>query len=151
MAPRPGASITDEELETLYSIYGENEPLIYDDGGRYADKSTILHCSYASYFSFPTIAVYCLIMNLLIEIFDMILLTPQIALFQRSICFQHYQQDGSRVPGQGCHAKAVQQELAIVRGWKGFFDCIPGASSVHRKRMEHKSCIYLNYSLISYC
>ena len=143
MTPRPGFS--------LYSIHGENEPLRYQDDWKYADKSTIVQHSYASYFSFPTTAVYCLIMNLLIEIFDMILLTPQIALFQKSICFQHYQQDGSHVPGQGCQAKAVQQELAIVRGWKGFFDCIPGASSVHRKRMEHKSCIYLSYNLISYC
>ena len=142
MAPQPGASITDQDLETLSTIYGGNEPLLHDSGEQYGNKSTIPQRSHASYLGFSTTAVYCLIMNLLIEIFDMILLTPQIALFQRSICFQHYQQDGARVPGQGCQAKAIQQELAIVRGWKGFFDCIPGASSVHRKRMEHKSCIY---------
>ena len=131
MAPRARASITDQDLETLYSIYGGDEPLMHDSGEQYPNKSTILQRSHDSYLSFPTIAIYCLIMNLLIEIFDMILLTPQIALFQRSICFQHYRKDGSRVPGQGCQAKAIQQELAIVRGWKGFFDCIPGAS-VHR-------------------
>ena len=131
MAPRPGASVTDQDLETLYSIDGGNESLMYDGGEQYANKETLLQRPRALYLSFPTIAIYCLIMNLLIEIFDMILLTPQIALFQRSICLQHYQQDGSRVTGQGCQAKAIQQELAIVRGWKGFFDCIPGAS-VHR-------------------
>lgn len=125
MAPRSGASITDQDLETLYSIDGGNEPLMYDGGEQYENKRTLLQRPHAPYLSFPTIAIYCLIMNLLIEIFDMILLTPQIALFQRSICFQHYQQDGSRVTGQGCQAKAIQQELAIVRGWKGFFDCIP--------------------------
>ena len=150
MAPRPGASITDQDLETLNTVYGENEPLMHDGGEQYANKSTNLQRSHASYLGFPTTAIYCLILNLLIEIFDMILLTPQIALFQRSICFQHYQQNGARVPGQGCQAKAIQRELAIVRGWKGFFDCIPGASSVRRKRMEHKSCIYLSYKLISY-
>ena len=131
MAPRPGAPITDRDLETLYSIDWENDPLLYDGGEQYANKSTLLQHPHASHHGFPTIAIYCLIMNLLIEIFDMILLTPQIALFQRSICFQHYQENGSRVTGQGCQAKGIQQELAIVRGWKGFFDCIPG-TSVHR-------------------
>ena len=135
MAPRPGASLTDQDLETQFSIHGGDEPLIYDGGELDATKSTktrtILQRSHASYLSFPTIAIYCLVLNLLVEIFDMILLTPQIALFQRSICFQHYQQDGARVSRHGCQAKAIQQELAIVRGWKGFFDCIPGVS-VHR-------------------
>ncbi len=108
---------------------------MYDGGELDATKSTknrtILQRSHASYLSFPTMAIYCLILILLVETFDVILLTPQIALFQRSICLQHYQQDGARVSGQGCQAKAIQQELAIVRGWKRFFDCIPGAS-VHR-------------------
>ena len=127
MAPRPGASIADQDHETTHS-HDENEPLMDDGGEQHANKSTILQNSHASYLGFPTTAIYCLILNLLIEIFDMKLLTPQIELFQRSICFQHYQQDGARVPGQGCEVKAIQQELAIVRGWKGFFDCIPGAS-----------------------
>lgn len=64
----------------------------------------------------------------------MTLITPQIALYQRSICFTYYKEHqpdliehGTHVREDLCHVNAVQQELAIVRGLKGLFDSVAGS------------------------
>lgn len=138
MSLRPEASNEDLDSEPHESISDESAPFIYhgeDDNytAKGVNKCTFLQRLHAFRLTFPTIAIYCLLLTLLLEIFDMILITPQIALFQRSICSRYYRQHGLVAAGQGypipengCQVKAVQQELAIVRGWKGFFDCLPG-------------------------
>ena len=85
-------------------------------------------------FKLTKIAVYCVVLNFLLEIFDMILITPQVALFQRALCLAHYSQHDISVIGQDgsiseelCRINPIQHELAVLRGWKGFFDSIPGS------------------------
>ena len=94
-------------------------------------------------FKWTKIAVYCVVLNFLLEIFDMILITPQVALFQRALCLTYYSKHDSGAIGLNgsiseelCRISPIQHELAILRGWKGFFDSIPGSESYNLR-----SCI----------
>jgi hypothetical protein len=75
---------------------------------------------------------YCLLLNFLIEMYDMIITAPTIALFERSLCSSYYSAYDPGVIGPGgsiderlCKVEIVQQDLASLRGWKAFFDALP--------------------------
>jgi hypothetical protein len=67
--------------------------------------------------------------------FDQIIIVPQIALFERSICYHYYSVHDSHVIAAGgsiddqlCKIERVQQQLADLRSLKAFFDAVPGQS-----------------------
>lgn len=64
---------------------------------------------------------------------EMVLVAPLLALFERSICASYYAQHDPSLVGPGgwvgeshCKLAAIQKDLATVRGWKSFFDTLPG-------------------------
>ena len=76
----------------------------------------------------------CILLNFLIEMFDQIIIVPQLALFEQAICRAYYTshdsslligQHGS-VGGDQCKIDPVQQQLAVLRSWKAFWDALPG-------------------------
>ena len=75
----------------------------------------------------------CILLNFLIEMFDQIIIVPQIALFERSICYTYYVVHDPRVIDREhlvderlCKIEPIQQQLAVLRSWKAFFDALPG-------------------------
>ena len=74
----------------------------------------------------------CILLNFLIEMFGMIVIVPQLALLEGSLCNSYYAtRDLStadlpvHVTGQSCKIEPIQKELAILRGWKAFLDAVP--------------------------
>ena len=77
----------------------------------------------------------CLLLYFLVEMYDMITIAPLVALFEQSICRSYYEihdpssiRPGGSVAEHLCKIDSIQEELAIVRGWKLAFDTIPGQS-----------------------
>lgn len=71
---------------------------------------------------------------ILLDFADMLRTTPKIRLFEISICRRYYlAHDKSRINPDGnvdealCKVDEIQQSLALVRGWLGLFQGIPGA------------------------
>lgn len=74
----------------------------------------------------------CILLNFLIEMFDMIVTVPQLALLEGSLCSSYYATRDLNaadlpvhVTGQSCKIEPIQKELAILRGWKAFLDAVP--------------------------
>jgi hypothetical protein len=90
------------------------------------------HCSSIARSHLISLKVGCLLLNFLTEMFDMIVIVPELALFERSLCNSYY---ASRWVGTAdlrvhliapsCKIEPIQKELAILRGWKAFFDAVP--------------------------
>ena len=70
----------------------------------------------------------------LLELSDTIAAVPTTRLFESIICRNFYKiADPSLIGNDGaveeehCKTNPVQEELAFLNGWKGFFDNLPGA------------------------
>lgn len=79
----------------------------------------------------------CILLNFLVEMCDMIIIVPTIALLERSICHTYYAEHDPRVIGPGglvnerlCKIGPVQEQLAVLRGWKALFEALPGHMTV---------------------
>ncbi|TAQ85799.1 hypothetical protein B7494_g5856 [Chlorociboria aeruginascens] len=83
-------------------------------------------------FKLTRIAVYCMLLLFLVEMYDFITIAPLVALFERSICRSYYvlhspeviRPDGS-IEESLCKINPIQAELAVLRGWKLAFDTLP--------------------------
>lgn len=80
-----------------------------------------------------TLFLYFMALHFLISFCEMILVAPLIKLFEGSLCFSYYNIHNPSVIGPGdalqeslCKIPEVQAPLATIRGWKSFFDTIPG-------------------------
>ena len=88
-------------------------------------------------FSLVRAQLWCILLNFLIEFFDMVIIVPQLVLFERSLCYSYYrlhEKDGVGPRGiveeRSCKIERIQQELAVLRGWKALFDALPGQQGV---------------------
>lgn len=78
---------------------------------------------------FTRATYFALWLTLLLEMSNVMLAVPIIALYEQVICRNHY---GSHQPSLGvlgddpCKAVPVQSELALLRGWQGFFNGLAG-------------------------
>ena len=79
----------------------------------------------------------CILLNFLVEMCDMIIIVPTIALLERSICYTYYAEHDPHVIGPGglvnerlCKIGPVQEQLAVLRGWKALFEALPGHITV---------------------
>ena len=124
-------------MENTPATSSASRPLLASAGSRNAsitsDDGLTSRSTRTSGFLLSHAAVCCLVLNFALELFNMGLITPQVALFQRSICFRFYQQHDSHsvhpngsTDQQSCKILPIQHELAVFRGWKGVFDSIPG-------------------------
>jgi len=77
------------------------------------------------------ISLYCVALYFFMEIFDFIIIAPLTQLFEEVICRQYYEEHVLQffADHRDCKIAPIQSELAIVRGWKGFFDALPGTFS----------------------
>jgi hypothetical protein len=79
-------------------------------------------------------ALCCLGMFLLVEMFNFVAAAPLTALFENILCDSYYRQNRPEQPGQvsDCKIESIQKELAALKGWKGFFDTLPGLPPTNR-------------------
>jgi hypothetical protein len=77
--------------------------------------------------------ILCAVVFFFAELFELSLFGPITALLERSICRDYYVTTTPSVIGDNgwvtenlCKEKAIQEELALVKGYKAVFDCIPG-------------------------
>lgn len=73
----------------------------------------------------------CLILNLCIEMFDMLILVPTVAVLEMALCHNHSSINSAAIISLSgtvetklCKTKAVQQQLMLFRSWKAFFDAL---------------------------
>ncbi|KAF4436968.1 MFS multidrug transporter [Fusarium austroafricanum] len=66
-----------------------------------------------------------LALTFLLEMSNVVLAVPLIALYEQAICRNHYRANGA-VGDDLCKAVPVQSELALLRGWQGFFNGFSG-------------------------
>lgn len=71
--------------------------------------------------------------NFCLAFHEIILVAPYLSLFERALCKSYYTSAdpgligrAGWVPERYCKVPEIQQELAIIRGWKSFFDTLPG-------------------------
>lgn len=69
--------------------------------------------------------------------FEIIINAPQLYLFEQSLCSSYYRIHDPNLIGHNgwieesyCKLAEIQHQLATVRGWKSFFDTLPGAKSL---------------------
>lgn len=74
-----------------------------------------------------------LIMNFSLGFHDTVLIAPYLSLMERALCKSYYTTEdpsligpGGWVPEMYCKVPGVQRELAVIRGWRSFFDTLPG-------------------------
>lgn len=77
--------------------------------------------------------VLCAVVFFFAELFELSLFAPTTALLERAICRAYYKTTSPDLIGsdgwvaeQLCRERPIQAELAVVKGWKAVFDCIPG-------------------------
>jgi hypothetical protein len=73
--------------------------------------------------------VCCIALYFMMEMFDMVTVAPLVALYENAICMTYYGPDDAWNTRHSCKIQPIQRELALVRGWKGFFDAIPGCNA----------------------
>lgn len=73
----------------------------------------------------------CLVLNFCIEMFDMLILVLTVAVLEMALCHNYYSINNPAIIGlsgtietQLCKTNAVQQQLAVFRSWKPFFDAL---------------------------
>ena len=77
----------------------------------------------------------CILLNFLVEMCDMIVIVPTIALLERSLCRTYYSIHDPSVIGPGgfvenerlCKISPIQENLAVLRGSKALFEALPGS------------------------
>ncbi|KAF2118388.1 hypothetical protein BDV96DRAFT_569813 [Lophiotrema nucula] len=107
------------------SEYGEDHvPLLADDTAGSLRSANVSRC--VGFGGIP-VTFYCIALYLLTETFDFIIIAPMTALFEGVICQQYYTDNRAAVAGAtwDCKASPIQRELAVLRGWKRFFDALP--------------------------
>lgn len=69
----------------------------------------------------------CILLNFLVEMFDQIIIVPQIGLIEDALCRDYYT---ANLPGLGaqhdCKVTHIQQKLASLRSWKALLDSLAG-------------------------
>ena len=105
-----------------------NTPLLEDSAGLLDDTDTFVaaHCQYH---------VLALILSIVFvtNLATSLSKAPLMRVFESIICQNHYERADASFIGQNgnvdeqhCKISAVQQELALLRGWQDFFDYLPG-------------------------
>ena len=69
----------------------------------------------------PTM-VYLVLLMALLELEESLQSVPTVRLYESAVCQQYY---NDKVSEDKCKSKIIQQTLAHVRGWQGFFDALP--------------------------
>lgn len=114
----------------------EREPMIKRDSGSCprTDDADIGGRS-SLHFRLSKLAKYCLLLAFLLELSNNVLTVPLISLFERAICEAYFGDHDPNIFGtlspideSACKIPQVQSELAKLRGWKGFFETLSGAS-----------------------
>ncbi|KAF2842536.1 MFS general substrate transporter [Patellaria atrata CBS 101060] len=76
-------------------------------------------------------AYCCVALHFLLGVVENIPIAPLLVLYERSICLQYYLKHdpsaihGTRIEHDLCKISTIQKELAVVKGWKSFFDTLP--------------------------
>lgn len=116
----------------------EEAPLlgqISPTGSQSSDSSTPRHVEdeLSPPIPYKKIIVLVGLLIVLLDFGDMLRTTPKIRLFELSICRRYYlAHDRSRIgPGGNvdeslCKVDEIQESLALVRGWLGLFEGVPG-------------------------
>nr|POE93274.1 hypothetical protein CFP56_19286 [Quercus suber] len=65
---------------------------------------------------------YLLLLMVLLELEESMQSVPTVGLYESAVCQQYYRDSVSE---DKCKTREIQQNLAHVRGWQGFFDAIP--------------------------
>ena len=65
---------------------------------------------------------YLILLMVLLELEESMQSVPTVRLYESAVCQQYYK---DKVSEDKCKASSIQQTLAHVRGWQGFFDALP--------------------------
>lgn len=66
--------------------------------------------------------VYLIILMVLLELEESMQSVPTVRLYESAVCQRYYK---DKVSEDKCKIRKIQQTLADVRGWQGFFDALP--------------------------
>lgn len=66
--------------------------------------------------------VYLILLMVLLELEESMQSVPTVRLYESAVCQQYYK---DKVSEDKCKTRKIQQTLAHVRGWQGFFDALP--------------------------
>ncbi|KAN0070855.1 major facilitator superfamily domain containing protein [Elaphomyces granulatus] len=66
--------------------------------------------------------VYLILLMVLLELEESMQSVPTVRLYESAVCQQYYK---DKVSEDKCKIRKIQQTLAHVRGWQGFFDALP--------------------------
>lgn len=120
------ASPTDPETSVTTPLLRNEDEALSTLLSAGASKKSVWHSTFARVAIFIGI-MFCLSFH------EGVLVAPYFSLMERAICKTYYSiqdpsmiGDGGWVPEQYCKKPAVQHELALIRGWKSFFDTLPG-------------------------
>jgi len=113
-----------------------NAPLLAQEDEAIAETgiftATPTSLSNSSRSTFSRASVFTAV-NFCLAFHEMILVAPYLSLFERALCKSYYTTADPSLIGRAgwvseryCKIPEVQRELAIIRGWKSFFDTLPG-------------------------
>ncbi|KAI1768675.1 major facilitator superfamily domain-containing protein [Hypoxylon sp. FL1150] len=93
-----------------------------DDLGDSTDEPSSNHRVYSQR-TLRWMRLGCILLNFMVEMFDQIIIVPQLALMEKSVCNSYYSAKLSTA-ALDCKAEPVQHKLATLRSWKALFECI---------------------------
>lgn len=66
--------------------------------------------------------VYLILLMVLLELEESMQFVPKVRLYESAVCQRYYK---DKVSEDTCKIREIQQTLAHVLGWQGFFDALP--------------------------
>lgn len=115
------------------AVANEDSPLLrpYRDDG--ASDEGVTKITTTKPFRLTRGAAFLIILNFSMEMSEMILIVPFVAMYEQNLCRSYYKEhDPTKVNPDGsvleslCKVTTIQRQLASLRGWHGTFNAIPG-------------------------